>query len=61
MMYQAQTDFQPGPNNLAERDRTRPSIVTSAVVSTRRTFETVGGLGGAALAPPKDQWARANP
>jgi hypothetical protein len=49
-----QTRLLLGPNNYAERGSTRLSMVTSTVHSIACAFGAVGGVGGAALAPPKD-------
>jgi hypothetical protein len=42
-----------GPNNRADRDSAPHPTVASAPSLTTRDAEPVGGLGGAALAPPK--------
>ena len=42
-----------GPNNRADRDSAPHPTVASAPSLTARTSAPVGGLGGAALAPPK--------
>jgi hypothetical protein len=41
-----------GPNNSARWDSDEPLTVAAADRHTRRDVEAVGGMGGAALAPP---------
>jgi hypothetical protein len=41
-----------GPNNGARWDHDEPLTVAAAHRHTRRDVEAVGGMGGAALAPP---------
>jgi hypothetical protein len=52
MTSQARTLLPLGPNSCADRGGAQLSIVTSTVRGTVCLSEAVGGLGGAALAPP---------
>jgi hypothetical protein len=52
MTYQARTLLPLGPNSSADRGGAQLSIVTFTVRGTVCLSEAVGGLGGAALAPP---------